>query len=59
MPSRISDDQLGQAVLQSVQDGRFPEEEAVITAKLQTAAFAGLSELLEVAQDEVKVCPTR
>ena len=55
MPPQISDDQLGHALLQSVKDGSYPEDETIISAELPSSALAGLSELIEVARADVKV----
>lgn len=55
MPSRSSDDQLSNAILQSVEDGFYPEDEDVVSAELPPSALTSLSELLEQARTDVKV----
>lgn len=55
MPSRSSDDHLSNAILQSVEDGLYPEDEDIVSAKLPPSALTSLSELLEQARADVKV----
>lgn len=55
MPSQITSHQYGQAVLEHVQNGTYPEEE-VISAELPSSALPEISKLVEQARDEVKVC---
>ncbi|KAL9121668.1 MAG: hypothetical protein Q9187_001782, partial [Circinaria calcarea] len=54
MPSRSSGDYLSNAILQSVEDGRYPEDEGVISAELLPPALTGLLDLLEQARADVK-----
>ena len=55
MPSQIPDQQLSEAVYHAVQDGAYPEDEAVGSAELPSSAFDNLQALLEKARAEVKV----
>lgn len=55
MPSQITSQQYGQAVLEHVQDGAYPEED-VISAQLPSSALPEVSKLIKQASDEVKVC---
>ncbi|KZF24728.1 centromere/kinetochore protein Zw10 [Xylona heveae TC161] len=50
----VSDVQLGQAVLESVRDGSYPDSEAVISAELPTSALPVIIDLLETARQDVK-----
>lgn len=55
MPSVALDHQLGQAVLDSVQNASYPESEEVIAAELPPSAIPNTLKLLERARNEVKV----
>ncbi len=55
MPSTVSDKQLQQAVLESVQDGAYPESEAVISAELPPTALSGLLARFEQAREDLRV----
>ena len=55
MSSKLSDEQLSDAVFHAVQDGAYPEEEIIVSAELPSSAFDSLLELLEKARAEVKV----
>lgn len=55
MPSQISDDAFGQALLLSIQDGGYPEAEEVISAELPSSALPVILELLTKARVDVKV----
>ena len=55
MPPQLSDQQLSEAVYHAVQDGTYPEDEAVVSAELPSSAFDNLQALLEKARAEVKV----
>ena len=55
MPSSPSDERLEQAILKSVKDGLYPEEEAVLSAELPSSALGSLEELLQNARKEVEV----
>lgn len=54
MPSQITSEQYGQAVLKHVQSGAYPEEE-VISAQLPPSALPVVSKLIEQAREDVKV----
>lgn len=56
MPNRISDDQYGQAVLQSVQKGAYPDPEELISAELPSSALPKIVKLLDNAREDIKVC---
>ena len=55
MTSPRSDDVFGQALLQSVRDGTYPEGEEVISAELPSSALPVVVDLLEQARSDVKV----
>ena len=55
MPSTISDDRLGDVILQSVKNGAYPDDEEAVAAELPSSALRTLSQLLEQARAEVKV----
>lgn len=54
MPSQISDDAFGHALLQSIQDGGYPDAEEVISAELPSSALPLILELLGQARVDVK-----
>ena len=56
MPSAVSDCHYAQAVLDSVQNGSYPESEEVIAAELPPKAIPSVLKLLAQARNEVKVC---
>lgn len=56
MPSAVEDRQLGQAVLDSVQYGSYPESEDVISAEVPPTAIPSILKLLGQAREGVKVC---
>ena len=56
MPSRITPQQYGQAVLNHVQTGAYPESEEVVSADLPPSALPEISKLIEQAREDVKVC---
>ena len=56
MPPHISDDQFSHAVLDSVQNGTYPDAEAVISAELPNSALTKVLALLEQAREDVRVC---
>ena len=56
MPSRITPQQYGQAVLEHVQTGAYPESEEVISADLPPSALPEVSKLIEQTREDVKVC---
>ena len=55
MPSQISHDAFGQALLHSIQDGGYPEAEEVVSAELPSSALPMVLELLTQARVDVKV----
>ena len=56
MPSRITPQQYGQAVLEHVQTGAYPESEEVVSADFPPSALPEVSKLIEQAREDVKVC---
>lgn len=56
MPSRITPQQYGQAVLEHVQTGAYPESEEVISAEFPPSALPEVLGLIEQAREDVKVC---
>lgn len=56
MSSRITPQQYGQAVLEHVQSGAYPDSEDVISAELPPSALPDVTKLVEQAQEDVKVC---
>lgn len=54
MPSQISDRQYGQAVLDSVQSGTYPESEAIVAAELPPSALPTILKLVDQAREDVK-----
>ena len=55
MPSHISDHQYGQAVVDSVYDGTYPESEEVISGNLPPSALPTILSLVDQAREDVKV----
>lgn len=55
MPSQVSDEQLGQAILNSAKDGSYPASEEVISADVPASALPVALQLLRDAREEVKV----
>lgn len=55
MSSHITPQQYGQAVLEHVQSGAYPDSEEVISAELPASALPEVSKLLEQAKEDVKV----
>lgn len=55
MPSQILDRQYGQAVLNSVQSGTYPESEAIVAAELPPSALPTILKLVDQAREDVKV----
>lgn len=55
MSSRITPHQYGQAVLEHVQSGAYPESEEVISAELPPSALPEVSKLIAQAREDVKV----
>lgn len=56
MPSHITSQQYGQAVLDHVQNGAYPDSEEVISADFPPSALPEVSKLIEQAREDVKVC---
>ena len=55
MPPVPSDARLDQAILKSVKDGLYPEDEEVLSAELPSSALESLEKLLQDARTEVEV----
>lgn len=55
MPSQISDREYGQAILESVRSGSYPETEDIVSAHLPTSALPTLLKLVAQAREDVKV----
>ena len=55
MPSQISDREYGQAILESVRSGSYPETDAVVSADLPSSALPTVLKLIAQARDDVKV----
>ncbi|KAH0563008.1 hypothetical protein GP486_002428 [Trichoglossum hirsutum] len=55
MQSQISDEQLGEAVLKSVQYGVYPDSEEVISADVPASALPVVLGILDSARDDVKL----
>ena len=55
MPSHISDHQYGQAVLNSVQSGTYPESEEIIAAEVPPSALPTILKLVDQAREDLKV----
>jgi centromere/kinetochore protein ZW10 len=56
MPSQASDEQLGDALLQSVEYGAFPQDEDVASATVPSSALPKLLEVVGKAREDTKVC---
>ncbi|MCJ1465987.1 hypothetical protein MMC07_004606 [Pseudocyphellaria aurata] len=54
MPSKISDRQYGQAVLNSVQSGIYPESEEIVAAEVSPSALPTILRLVDQAGEDVK-----
>jgi centromere/kinetochore protein ZW10 len=55
MTSPVSPQELGDALLQSVEHGGFPQSEHVASAPVSTAALPKLLELVGKAREDTKV----
>lgn len=55
MPSNLLDRHHGQALLDSIQNGSYPESEEVISANLPSTAIPDILELLKQAREDIKV----
>lgn len=58
MPSHISDHQYGQAVVDSVYNGSYPESEEVVSGDLPQSALPTILKLVDQAREDVKVGQT-
>ena len=56
MPSQVSDEQLGDALLQSAEHGAFPQDEHVASATVPPSALPKLVEVVNKAREDTKVC---
>ncbi|KAF1954011.1 WD40 repeat-like protein [Byssothecium circinans] len=54
MPSQVSDQQLGDAVLESVEYGSFPQSEHVASAEVSSAALPKLLAVVRKAREDTK-----
>ncbi|KAJ4301252.1 ribosome biogenesis protein ytm1 [Kalmusia sp. IMI 367209] len=54
MPSQVSDHELGDALLQSVEHGSFPQSEQVVSAPVSSLALPKLLETVTKAREETK-----
>jgi protein transport protein DSL1/ZW10 len=55
MPSHISDHEFGQAIVDSVCNGSYPESEEVVSAELPQSALPTILKLIDQAREDVKV----
>ena len=55
MPSQVTSQQYGQAVLDHVQSGSYPDSEEVISAELPPWALLDIKKLIDQAKEDVKV----
>ena len=55
MPSHTSDRQYGQAIVDSVYNGSYPESEEIVSGDLPQSALPTILELVDKAREEVKV----
>ena len=55
MPSRITPQQYGQAVLEHAQTASYPEDEDVVSAELQPSALPEVSRFIGQAREDVQV----
>ena len=58
MPSPATSTELCRAIVDSVQQGRYPDSEDIVSAPLPPSAFSDALKLLDNARDQVKVCST-
>jgi centromere/kinetochore protein ZW10 len=56
MSSQVSADKLGDAILQSVEHGAFPQDEHVASASVPSNALPELLEVVGKAREDTKVC---
>lgn len=55
MTSQIDSHKYGQAVLEHVQRGAYPESEEIISAELPSSVLPQVTKLIEEAREDVKV----
>lgn len=55
MSAQVSDQELGESLLQSVENGSFPQSENVASAPVGSEALPKLRQILAAARDETKV----
>lgn len=55
MSKQVSEDQLGSAILQSIEHGAFPQDEHVASAVVPSTALPKLLELVVKAKEDTKV----
>lgn len=55
MSSQISDEKLGDAILQSAEHGAFPQDEHVASASVPANALPKLLEVVNKAREDTKV----
>jgi centromere/kinetochore protein ZW10 len=56
MPSQISDKDLGDAIIQSIEHGSFPQDEHVASAPVPATALPNILEIVGKAREDTKVC---
>jgi protein transport protein DSL1/ZW10 len=56
MSAQVSAEKLGDAILQSVEHGAFPQEEDVASASVSADALPKLLEVVGKAKEDTKVC---
>jgi centromere/kinetochore protein ZW10 len=55
MSSQVSDEQLGDAILQSAENGSFPQDEQVASATVPASALPKLIATINEARENTKV----
>jgi centromere/kinetochore protein ZW10 len=55
MSSQVSDEQLGDAILQSAENGSFPQDEQVASAAVPASALPKLIATINEARENTKV----
>jgi centromere/kinetochore protein ZW10 len=56
MSTQVSAEKLGDAILQSVEHGAFPQDEHVASATVPSSALPKLLEIVSKAKEDTKVC---
>lgn len=56
MPASVSDEVLGDAILQSAENGSFPQDGDVASATVPSSALPKLLEKVGKAKEDAKVC---